>query len=119
MNGLIKKKLNLLVHLARIDGDFHQTEKELILKLAGDEAAYKEAVATVTKTVDVDGIGDKEEIMYLALKLIQADSVITVEELKFCKSLASKLGFNEAIVDEYAHKELPQLADFVSKVSSR
>lgn len=116
MNGLIKKKLNLLVHLARIDGDFHKTEKELILKLAGDRVTYNEAVNSSTAAVDLDGIHDKEEIMYLALKLIQADAVITEEELNFCRTLATKLGFNKSVVDQFAHSKLPSLPDFVKQL---
>lgn len=112
MNGLIKKKLNLLVHLARVDGEFHKTEKDLILKLAGDEASFNEALISATTKVDVSGFSDKEEILYLALKLVQADSVITEEELKFCRSLASKLGFSESLVDHFAYKKLPSLSEF-------
>ena len=65
---------------------------------------------------DADQLGDKEEILYLALKLIQADHVITEEELAFCRKLANKLGFRETVIDRYAHKSLPHISQFIVEV---
>ncbi len=116
MNGIIKKKLNLLVHLARIDGDFHKSEREMIIRLVGNSSAVDEA--TTNPFADLDQLHDKEEILYLAIKLAQADGRVTDEEMNFCKTLASKLGFRESAAEEFVRGTLPSLPDFVNQVQS-
>lgn len=118
MNGIIKKKLNLLVHLARVDGHFHKSERDMILNLVGNSKEIDQMSSTADPLADIDTLRDKEEIFYLALKLVQADGVITEEELAFCRRLAGKLGFRETAADRFVRSPLPSMAEFVEDLST-
>ena len=106
MDACTKRKLNLLIHLARVDGKFHHAEKALIrefVKEKGFEAAdFQLLQETEERFQDLQDIDDKKEVLYLAIKLMQADDVIDRKEMAFCKELALKLGYKPAFVDIFA-----------------
>lgn len=115
MDNVIKKKLNLLVHLAKVDGKFHKSEQDMIEALA-EETGLKD-LGILSKPLQEESFQlherkDKIDVVYLSIKLMQADDVVAEEELKFCRNIASKLKFKPAIVDFYAKKKLPDLATF-------
>jgi hypothetical protein len=116
MNAILKKKLNLLVHLARIDGDFHKSEREMIFNLVNDMQAIDAVPRNADPFAGIEGSEDREEIFYLALKLVLADSKLTEDELKFCRTLATKLGFRDGAADRFAKTPLPDFAEFTKEV---
>ncbi len=110
MNEYTKRKLNLLIHLAKIDGKFHKAEKALLEEFVVEEGFnvndFRILVAAGDQTYDVDLIDDKKEMLFLAIKLMKADHIIDKRELEFCKDIATKLGYDPAAVEAYANREL-------------
>lgn len=117
MDDVTKKKLNLLTHLAKIDGDFHKSEQRLINEIIEQRGFKKEDFHLLDDNVDAmamahEDLHEKEELLFLALKLIQADSIIDDAEVEFCQELASKLGYKPDVIDHFAHKSLPSREEF-------
>ncbi len=105
-----KQKLNLLIHLAKVDGKFHKAEKALLREFVDQEGFDAEDFRLLETAEEEIGdfhlIDDKKEMLFLALKLIHADEVIDKKEVTFCKEIAAKLGYNSAAIDQYAYREL-------------
>ena len=116
MNEHTKKTVNLMVHLARIDGEFHRSERLLIKELIEKEKLGSDGLLlleTEGQSIDdIDTIDDKGEILYLCLKLIQADDKISDTELAYCKDLAVKLGYKEGVIEHFVYDPLPDRNTF-------
>lgn len=108
MDTTTKRKLNLLIHLAKVDGKFHDAEKALIKEFVNEKGFSVSDFDMLHEEEfqDVHLMDDKKEILYLALKLMQADKVIDRAELAFCRDLAQKLGYKPAVVDAFADADL-------------
>lgn len=119
MNTVVKKKLNLLTHLARVDGKFHKSEREIINVIASEaglDVDDIDAGALSNESFELGNEKDKSDIIYLALKLVQADGIVAEEELKFCREIALKLKYKPALIDHYVHRELPEPALFEEQI---
>lgn len=109
MTEVLKGQIQLLISLARADGHLHKSELIFIIalmeqyKLNPSEFQHLGLSKNATAT---DRINNKSEFLYLALKLIQADRIISPRELSFCRNVAMQLGFKPAVVDHFAEKEL-------------
>ena len=124
MDKSTMRKLNLLVHLAIIDGDFHKSEKTLIheflIEKGFDSDDFNFLKTSNENLEDLHLIDDKLEIMYLAIKLIQADGIIDPRELEFCRKLALKLGFDPSKIDFFLDKQFTRTAfDRVFKIGNK
>lgn len=108
MDEVIRKKLNILVHLAKIDGDFAHTEKEVLYEISRKIGKKDHEIDDILNHPEpVNDLGKlseyhRLEFMYLAIKLIRADGLIQDSEVEYCKSLADKLGIDQNIVDEFS-----------------
>ena len=121
MDDFIKKKLNLLTHLAKVDGKFHKSEKALIKAIA-EQAGLKPDEFHLLEPQDnglddLSAIDDRCEMLYLALRLMQADNKIREEEIAFCEELAKKLNYNPEVSRYYAYKKLPDREEFDHEVT--
>lgn len=120
MQELIQKKLNLLVHLAQIDGHFAQTERDVITKML-EEAGWNEDA--IQNAVQPSSLKDFEndhrlsDVLYWALRLIKADGEIHSDEASYCKALALKLKFKPEVIDYYASRELGSREEFRKNIS--
>ncbi len=118
MNELIRKKLNLLVHLAKLDGRFDQTEREVLKSMLTEagipESEYKQA--NEVKLSDFEKGVDKADILYWAIRMIKADGEIHQDELAFCKALAIKMGFNPGIIDFFLNETISSKEDFLKQL---
>ncbi len=116
MNETLRKKINLLVHLAKSDGKFHVSEKAFLkdlLQQKGVENFNFDAVAIqVNPLKEMTSVPDKQELMYWCLQLIKADEVVHPDEIAYCKALAIKLKFNPKIIDKYSVEQLPSFEIF-------
>ena len=121
MNDFIKKKLNLLTHLANVDGKFHKSEKALIKTIAEqaglDQHEFHLLESTGNAMDDIGAVDDKYEMLYLALKLMQADNKVREEEIVFCEELARKLNYNPEVSRYYAFQKLPSREEFDREVT--
>lgn len=119
MNEIIRKKLNLLVHLAKIDGKFDQTEVAVLQDMLRESgiSGFDMEPAPVNLNSFQDEISGKE-ILYWALKMIKADGVIHSDEAAYCKSLAIKLSFRPDAIDHFSQVDLPTLQDFKDQMNN-
>ena len=122
MDKLLHRKINLLVHLAYVDGRFDETEKELlraILVEKGLDSAYLEEHSA--KAVDLKTISEingKTELLYWVLKLIHADGQLHPAELAYSKVVARQLGFKEDIIEYFKTNQIKTLVDFEKDVKT-
>lgn len=120
MDKLTFRKINLLIHLAHVDGKFHESEKELlktILKEKGLEESYLEEHRSLSVNFeDLDGWPDKSELLFWTLKMIHADGQLHQTELEYAENIASALGFKSSVIQHY-HNRLPRsLAEFEKEI---
>ena len=117
MDETIRKRINLLIHLAMADGKYHKSEKELIDSLIAQhgmkDSDFKHREEDDSPFFGIQAIGNKEELIYLALKLIKIDGSIHSDEIAFCKAMALKLRFSPNIIDSYVHESLPEIGAFI------
>lgn len=122
MNRILYRKINLLIHLAHIDGKFHHSEKDLlisILKESGLEGSYLEQhKSEAVNFEDLQNIPGKEELLFWVMKLIHADGQLHFAELAFAKAIAQQLGFRAELIDYYKNRPIESLADFENGVKS-
>ena len=120
MQPVIHKKLNLLVHLAKIDGNYEKSEKKIIQALA-QKAGLKlddYESGTPISLDDFADVKDKADVMYWALRVIKADGVIHPDEVAYCKALALKLNYKAEVVDHFSKHDLAAPEDFKAIVST-
>jgi hypothetical protein len=118
MKTLDQKKLNLLVHLAHIDGKFEATERDLLQQFITEHRL--EPIPTPESPLrfsDFSKAPGKIELLYWALRVVQADGIIHPKELLFCKNLATKLLLKQEVIENFAHQPLPDLATFKQMVA--
>jgi tellurite resistance protein len=119
MNEILRKKLNLLVHLANVDGSFESSEREVLvsmLKETGEpDMKYPESVDHVELNDFTDSKISKHDILYWALRLIKADGIIHADEAAYCKALAVKLNYKPEVVDFFVSNDLGNRQEFKKK----
>lgn len=118
MKETVRKKLNLLVHLAKIDGKFDHTERAVLHEML-KESGISGFDMDVQSPVNLDSFKDSisgKEILYWALRMIKADGIIHSDESAYCKSLAIKLKYRPEAVDHFSSGELPTLEKFKSEL---
>ncbi len=104
MEEVIRKKLNLLVHLATIQ----------------EAGLSNHAIHESPNPVNLNDFKDtpsRADILYWALRIIKADGHIHADEAAYCKALAVKLNYKAEIVDHFTKNEVGPQSDF--KIAAR
>ncbi len=120
MNTLDRKKLNILVHLAKIDGKFDSSEQKLLQVFLKEKGLNKNTIEEEEVPMHLDewkNADQRIELLYWALKLVQADQIIHKKEILFCKNLAQKFSFSDELIDHYVYKQLPNFQVFEKEVT--
>lgn len=116
-----KNKIDLLVGLAAVDNNFHTLEKRIINEVLQHYNAENYVIKPVFDNFkllhEADQLDDKEELLYLALRIILADQNKHSDEIAFVKVLALKLGFRPEIVDYISNNGLSSFEEFKSILS--
>ena len=117
MDVILRQKISLLINLARVDGDFASEEEELIKEIALAKGLAKNEIQELINSPDsIESLGAlsrsrKKEYLIDSIRLMLADGKIEESERNFCKSLASKLRFNNNVVDHLIDKWSPNMLD--------
>jgi tellurite resistance protein len=120
MKALQRKKINLLAHIAHIDGKLDIAEQDMLLKLA-HEYGITDFDSSSPGKVDLSDFKNstlRAEILFLALKMANIDGEIHADEIAYCKTLALKLNYSAEVVDHFIQKDLGSISDFKAKISS-
>jgi len=105
MDIVTRKQLNVLIQLAEADKHFSSLEREKIFELAKKRNFPFEGVKELIKNPEpIESLGalsndQKFEYLYSCIDLMLVDKRIFESEIKFCISVAIKLGFNKNVVD--------------------
>lgn len=110
MDDTLKQKINILIHLACIDGDFDIKEKAFIynlclrhgvdLDLIGDMIESPEPIVTLSN------LNMEKRVDYLTecMLLMLVDGKVLPKEVNFCLEIGENLGFErpsiEGIINE-------------------
>ena len=120
MNEVDKRKLNLLVHLAKVDGKYAKSERKLLQQFIAEKGLSYDLLE---EGGDLDFNNDyfmevdtKIELLYWMIRTIQADHIVHEKELTFGRNLASKLNFKKEIVSYYANKPMGDYQLFQSEI---
>ena len=113
---MINPHLNILVQLAKVDGETDDTELELIREIGKSNRLSDDDIETVIETTDADDhlpslaeitVEEKLELMYNLVLMMKADGIIHREEMKFCLRVVKKMGFaDEALYDLVSSTEV-------------
>jgi len=101
----IKKQLNILTQLAKIDGNYDQTEKSYIrefgkkFNISRSELEEIERNPEYLSEIKAFTRDEKVELLYNAIYLAKVDKRILPNEIVFCQEIASKLGFKRSVID--------------------
>lgn len=99
-----KSLLSILVQLAKVDGEIVPLELDKIHQIGAANGMNPEEIEAVIKDpeerVDLLVLSDDErfEYLYSLVELMKADGKLYLEEIKFCSKVASKLGYDEAVM---------------------
>lgn len=120
MDEVIRKKINLLIHLAKIDGKFDESEKEVLNSLLV-ETGLSQVINENTQPVNLNDFKEmpkKPDLLYWSLRIIKADGVIHPDEAAYCKAVAMKLNFKPEVVDHFSVHDLGSRLDFIESSRS-
>lgn len=101
---MINPHLNILVQLAKIDGETDEAELELIRQIGSSEQLSDTDIDTVIESTKAsDSIpslenfspDEKATLMANLVMVMKIDGKIQKEEMRFCLDVIRKLGYNE------------------------
>ncbi|ELR69435.1 hypothetical protein C900_04967 [Fulvivirga imtechensis AK7] len=96
--------LNILVQLAKIDGETDSAELELIRQIGASSNVSPEDIDEIIATTAAEdsipslehlSAGEKVELMSNLVLVMKIDGRIHKEEMKFCMKVLKKLGYDE------------------------
>jgi hypothetical protein len=118
ISDITKKKLNLLVHLAKIDGRYDASEKKVLQEMLAENriSGFDEHRASAVLPSEFQDELKREEILYWTIKMITADNIVHSDELAYSKALAINLGFKPGLVDFLLQEPITTLELFTARV---
>jgi uncharacterized tellurite resistance protein B-like protein len=126
-----KSHLSNLIALAKIDGDFHENEEQLIFKIGKKYKLKKwqiENMVSIEESADIQIPSTHQQKMdqlYDLVRMIYADNIVADNEIDFCKKIAIKFAYKPQIIDWlvniFKEKDYPQEEEWndIVKVSSK
>ena len=106
MDAVLRKKINILIHLAGADGHFDDSERAFIYNIClrhgvdldtiGDLIAEPEPIGSLgalSHTTAVDYLTE-------SILLMLVDGKVLPSEVLFCQDMGLRLGFQKAAVDQ-------------------
>jgi len=105
----IKAHLSILLKLALVDENFDVHERDMIIMIAKANGIPKEEIddmissALLDKSnepISIPVLSDDEKFEYLynIVQLMKIDSKVYLSEIHFCEEMATRLGFNKAVI---------------------
>ena len=122
------EQLKLLVNLSMVDGDMAEREKNYITNIGKANGFPESSVSTLFysshEVIIPDNLTVDQKFNYIfsLVQLMKIDERLYKEEIKFCSSIAAKLGYSKeamfelmlnvkSVVDDTERKILQQLTE--------
>ena len=105
MDAVLKKKLNILVRLAEVDGHFAVKERRFIYDVSLRHGVEKQAVDEIIRHPDPIGslgaLSYRTTVEYLteSMILMLVDGKVLPSEILFCEDIGLRLGFTKKSID--------------------
>lgn len=120
---MIRNHLNILVHLARIDGELEEKERALIEHLGIKGGLTEEEILDIIENpspfrIDAYTLVDRFEQFSNVIEMMMVDGKLHERELKFCAKLSKKMGVQDVLIHilikvivegKYTHKEKEEI----------
>ncbi len=117
--------LNILVQLAKVDGETDGSELDLIRQIGRSESISDEDIDKAIETTSIEDTipslenlseEDKIDLMTNLVLVMKIDGIVHKEEMKFCLKIIKKLGYDEnALFDlvssTYSQPSTPEQQD--------
>lgn len=122
------EQLKLLVNLSMVDGEMAELEKNYITNIGKANGFPESSVSTLFysshEVIIPDNLTVDQKFNYIfsLVQLMKIDERLYKEEIKFCSSIAAKLGYSKeamfelmlnvkSVVDDTERKTLQQLTE--------
>lgn len=99
-------KLKLLINLARVDGGVAEKEEKYIFNIGAANGIPAETIrplfADTSEVIVPNDLSNDEKFNYIfsLVQLMKIDERLYKDEIRYCSKVASKLGYNEAVMFE-------------------
>jgi len=106
MDIILRMQLNILIHLAQVDGVITEPELSLLKQIArqhGISDAQLQDMINYPKPIESLGALSNDlkfEYLYSIVQLMNIDGDIDEREIHFCQNLAVRLGYYKEVIDE-------------------
>ncbi|WP_109832543.1 tellurite resistance TerB family protein [Reichenbachiella versicolor] len=106
----IKPHLSMLIGLAKVDNDYAEDERDMILMVGKanglSEAEIEELLEKPEPLPSVTQMSDDEKFEYLfnVVQLMKVDKEIFLSEVRYCEDVAVKLGYKKSVIAELSAK---------------
>ena len=106
MDLILKKKINILIHLAGVDGHFDESERAFIynicLRHGVDLDLIGYLIAEPEPIEELENLPYETSIDYLteSILLMMVDGKVLPTEIKFCLDIGERLGFKREAIAE-------------------
>ena len=100
----LNRVLNVLVHLAASDGHISEKEQNMITRIGKENGLNVDQVEALIKDPKpIEAMNDlpeeaKLELIIDVIKLMKIDNKAHQKEIKFCESIAVKLGYRAEVI---------------------
>src|ERR1041385_8779323 len=101
---MVLNQLKLLVNLAYVDGGVGEKEEKYIYNIGAANGVSAETIKPLLSSihevfVPTDLTNDQKfNYIFSLVQLMKIDERLYKEEIRFCSRVASKLGYNEAVM---------------------
>jgi uncharacterized tellurite resistance protein B-like protein len=100
---MIRNHLTILSHLARVDGELEEKERNLIFSLGKKYGLNDDEITSIIEDpspfkIDSVTLLDRFEQFGNVIEMVLADEKIQERELKFCANLAKKMGVQDIMI---------------------
>ena len=106
MDVVLRMQLNVLIHLAMVDGEISKEEKKTLEGIAanhGVSAFQLEEMIQYPKPIESLGALSNDvkfDYLYSIVHLMNIDEEIDQREIHFCQNMALRLGYYKEVIDE-------------------
>jgi uncharacterized tellurite resistance protein B-like protein len=102
-------QLKLLINLAQIDGEVGELERQYILNIGKANYIYANHILPMLEKrhslIVPDNLTNEEKFNYIfsLVQLMKIDGKSYKEEILFCSKIASRLGYQQAVMLDLLH----------------
>ena len=106
MDVVLRMQLNLLIHLAIVDGKITDSERQALEGIAAKHGVGKDQLEEMIKyPKPIESLGAlsndvKFEYLYSIVHLMNIDDDVDQREIHFCQNMALRLGYYKEVIDE-------------------